>query len=98
MDESAIRVLLSRLARPHPSGGVAVERAALLAAGADFPAVIAWITAHDGQPETTVDAAPRGGLHGARIAGSGASTVKAPQRYVLQAGELNQDFHRKVKS
>jgi hypothetical protein len=89
MDEAAIRDLLSRLARAHPSGGVVVERAALLAAGADFPAVIAWITEHDGQPETTVDSAPRGGLHGARIASGGESTRKAPQRYVLRAGELN---------
>ena len=90
MDESAIRDLLSRLARAHPSGGVVVERAALLAAGADFPAVIAWITEHGGQPETTVETAPRGGLHGARIAsGGGESTRKAPQRYVLRAGQLN---------
>ena len=46
MDDEAIRALLSRLARPHPSGGQAIERAALLAAGADFTQVIAWIDAH----------------------------------------------------
>ena len=89
MDESAIRVLISRLGRPHASGGVVVERAALLASGADFTAVIAWITAHDGRPETTVNAAARGGLHGARIAGGGEPTRKVPERYVLPAGQLS---------
>ena len=89
MDDSAIRVLISRLGRPHPSGGVVVERAALLASGAEFTAVVAWITAHDGRPGTTANAAPRGGLHGSRIAGGGEPTRKLPERYVLPPGQLS---------
>ena len=89
MDDSHIRILVSRLARPHPSGGVVVERAALLAAGTDFPAVIAWITAHYGEPEAIIDRSARGGLHGARIVSGGQPTPRTPQRYVLPAGELD---------
>ncbi len=88
MDEDAIRALLSRLARPHPSGGKTIERAALLAAGADFPQVIAWITDHDGQPEAVVASTARGGLHGSRLSGGGAGGQPAPLRYVIDPGVL----------
>ena len=44
MDDGEIRTLLSRLARPHASGGQVIERAAILAEGAEFPAILAWIT------------------------------------------------------
>jgi len=40
MDDLEINALVTRLSRPHPSGGVVIERAAILAAGADFPAVM----------------------------------------------------------
>jgi len=89
MDDDAIRALLSRLARPHPSGGEVVERAALLAAGADFPQVMAWITDHDGQPESAVASTATLGLHGTRIAGGGEATQREPQRYVLPSGSLS---------
>jgi hypothetical protein len=46
VDDDAIRALVTRLARPHPSGGDVIERAAILAEGADLAAVMAWITAH----------------------------------------------------
>ncbi len=82
MDDDAIRILVTRLARPHRSGGEVVERAAILAAGADSAAVLAWITAHDGQPEPVVPAASRRGLHGAR------STEGESLRYVLPPGAL----------
>lgn len=88
MDDPAIRVLLSRLARPHPSGGQVIERAALLAAGSDFPDLIAWITAHAGKPEATVGSARSLGLLGSRIADGGTTGQRAPHRYVLPAGEL----------
>jgi hypothetical protein len=89
MDEAAIRALLSRLARPHPSGGKTIERAALLAAGADFPQVMAWIDEHHGQPETTTPTAVGGGLHGSRMSGGGVQVPqRTPQRYVLEAGVL----------
>ncbi len=88
MDESEIRVLLSRLARPHPSGGQVIERAALLAAGSDFPDLIAWITTHAGEPETAAAPGRALGLHGTRIADGATAGRRAPQRYVLPAGAL----------
>lgn len=88
MDDDDIRALLSRLARPHPSGGQAVERAALLAAGPDFPQVLAWITAHDGHPEALVPATVSGGLHGGRTGSRGSRDQTAPLRYVLGTGVL----------
>jgi hypothetical protein len=88
VDDAEISALVSRLARPHPSGGVVIERAAILAAGVDFPAVIEWIIAHDGKPETTVSAAPRRGLHGSRLNDSGGTESRTPLRFVLPAGAL----------
>ncbi len=85
MDDDAIVALVTRLARPHRSGGKVIERAAILAAGADSPAVIDWIEAHAGKPEETVPTASRRGLHGDRLAG-GSASPRAPQRFVLPAG------------
>jgi hypothetical protein len=87
MDDDAIRVLLTRLARPHPSGGEVIERAAILAEGANSAAVMTWIAAHAGIPEATVATAPRHGLHGSRLNDSGAEP-RTPLRYVLPAGAL----------
>jgi hypothetical protein len=82
--DEAIRALVTRLARPHASGGTVIERATLLAEGPDFTAIVAWITAHDGRPESAVEA-PSGGLHGGR----GRETPTGPPlRYVLPAGAL----------
>src|SRR4051794_12783402 len=86
-DDAAIRAVVERLARSHRSGGVVIERAAILAEGADCTAVVEWITAHDGQPEEAVAPAPSGGLHGARLSES-ASSSRFPARYVLPAGAL----------
>ncbi len=58
VDEDAIQALVTRLARPHSSGGEVIERAAILAEGADFAAVMEWITAHNGILETQVAKAP----------------------------------------
>jgi hypothetical protein len=88
MDDPEIRSLLSRLARVHPSGGQVIERAALLAAGSSFPEVIAWITAHDGKPESAAASARTLGLHGTRIADGGAPQQRPPHRYVLPPSEL----------
>jgi hypothetical protein len=87
MDDDAIRALVTRLARPHRSGGQIIERAAILAAGADSPAVIDWILAHAGTPEQTVSTTARRGLHGARLAGA-TEAPRTPQRFVLPAGVL----------
>jgi hypothetical protein len=50
-DDDAIRALVTRLGRPHRSGGRVIERATLMAEGADFTAVMAWIEAHGGEAE-----------------------------------------------
>jgi hypothetical protein len=79
-----IRLLVTRLARPHPSGGHVIEHAAILAAGPDATAILAWIADHDGHPEAVAPtAAP--GLHGARVRPGGS----APRRYVLPAGAVS---------
>jgi hypothetical protein len=86
MDDDGIRLLVKRLARPHASGGDVVERASILAEGADFPSIMTWISDHAGVPEAQVLATPKG-LHGARLDGGGAPP-RAPSRYVLPAGAL----------
>ncbi len=86
--DAEIQALVRRLARPHPSGGAVVERAALLASGNDFAAVLAWITDHAGVAEVMESEAPRSGLHGARIGLSGGTEPRTPLRFVLPAGAL----------
>ncbi len=86
--DAEIHALVKRLARPHSSGGLVVERAALLASGGDFAAVLAWIADHAGVAEVVVSEAPRRGLHGARVGLSGASESRTPLRFVLPAGAL----------
>jgi hypothetical protein len=85
VDDEAIRVLVTRLSRAHPSGGGVIERAAILAEGADFDAVLAWIIAHDGRPEAAAAPVASGGLHGARHE----RPAGAPARYVLPAAALS---------
>ena len=82
--DDAIRALLVRLSRPHPSGGKVIERAAILASGADVEAVMRWIAAHAGQPETAPSAGSPRGLHGSRV-----ETAHTPRRYVLPADALD---------
>lgn len=90
MDDSEIKTLISRLSRPHPTGGVVIERAALLANGSDFPKLIDWITAHAGRPDAVPVASARGGgLHGARFSGQERNGASAPLRYVLPNGALD---------
>jgi hypothetical protein len=88
MDEDAILALVTRLARPHASGGQVIERAAILAEGADFPAVMEWITDHAGQPEAVAAPSSTRGLHGPRVDGNGARP-RPPARFVLPAGALD---------
>jgi hypothetical protein len=87
MEDLEINALLTRLSRPHPSGGVVIERAAILAAGTDYPAVLDWITAHAGTADT-IPATRNRGLHGSRI-DTDASASRAPLRFVLPAGALH---------
>lgn len=86
--DDAIRAVVSRLARPHASGGTVVERAALLAEGADFAAVMAWVSAHGGEPEATPSAAPSPGLHAARTTASAEPGGGRARRFLFPPGAL----------
>jgi hypothetical protein len=88
MDDLEINARVTRLSRPHSSGGVVIERAAILAAGTDYPAVVDWITAHAGTADTPPATRARG-LHGSRV-DIDASSSRAPLRFVLPAGALDQ--------
>ena len=88
MDDDPILALVRRLARPHASGGAVIERAAILADGADFASVMAWIADHHGQPEASVTAGSTHGLHGSRLKNTGTAQRTTPLRYVLPAGTL----------
>jgi hypothetical protein len=86
--DEAIRAVVTRLSRPHASGGDVIERAAIVAEGADATAIIRWILAHAGQPETSVPRASSGGLHGARLSRGAGAEGGPPSRYVLPVGAL----------
>jgi hypothetical protein len=87
MDDEAIRTLVTRLSRPHPSGGKVIERAAILAEGADSSAVLTWITAHAGEPEEPAPGpSGRPGLYSARL---DEGDRRPPLRYVLPQGVLS---------
>jgi hypothetical protein len=81
-----IRALVARLSRKHPSGGKVIERAAILAEGANSAAILQWIADHDWEPEEAkAPKADRGGsgIHGMRReADRGRPQAKAPSRYV----------------
>jgi hypothetical protein len=86
MDDDEIRAVVKRLSRPYASGGEVIERAAILAAGGDFQAIMAWIVAHDGRAEAAAPTAPGRGLHGSRYS-IGADDA-TPVRFLLPAGAL----------
>jgi hypothetical protein len=88
VDDDAIRSLLTRLARAHPSGGAVVESAAIRAEGGDYDAVIAWIRAHGGEPEARTAKASTFGLHGSRVRDAESAEARVPSRFVLPAGVL----------
>ncbi len=88
VDDNAIRALVTRLARPHSSGGKVIERAAILAEGTDSAAIMEWITAHAGIPEVTVATSPRHGLHGSRLGDGSRAESRTPTRFVLPTGAL----------
>ncbi len=88
-NDDEIRALLSRLSRRHPSGGTVIERAAIVAEGADSAAVVAWILDHAGEAEAAADVSSKRGLHSPRLSGLMGSEPRAPARYVLPAGVLN---------
>lgn len=87
MNDLEITTLIRNLSRPHPSGGVVIERAAILAAGADFPQIVDWIISHAGTPETNASTGRGHGLHGSRNAGARHASSH-PTRFILPAGTL----------
>ena len=89
MEDDEIRVLVARLARPHPSGGTVIERAAIIAQGTGSEDVIAWVVAHGGVPEATVETSAPSGLHGRRHELTGGGRSKAPSRFVLPPDALD---------
>lgn len=88
MDETAIRKVVTRLARPTKTGGHVIERAAVLAEGADFGAIEAWIIESGGKPETLADATGGGGVHSRERDTGRTSTTEVPARYLLPAGAM----------
>lgn len=89
MEDDAIRALVTRLARADGSGARVIERASILADGADFAEVMAWITARGGIPETVVPAA-RGGLHDRHFDRQAGTVAPVPRRFILPPGALDQ--------
>ena len=87
MDDEEIRALVTRLARPHKSGGKVIERAAIFADGSDFAEVMAWITARGAKPEAVVSTA-RSGLHNRDDEAGKAAADQTPRRFVLPPDAL----------
>jgi hypothetical protein len=86
LDDDVIRALVRRLARPHASGGEVIERSVILAEGSDSAAIIAWIIAHSGVPDSTAATASKHGLHGSREQLALNPALRPPLRFVLPAG------------
>ena len=89
VDDDEIRSLVARLARADPSGGTVIERAAIVAEGADFDAVMTWILAHGGTPEAAVESSTSHGLHGSRLQQDRGASPRTPSRFVLPPGALD---------
>lgn len=89
VDDAEINALVKRLSRPHRSGGVVIERAAIMAAGVDSMAVIDWILDHSGIPEAAVSPPRNRGLHGGNLSDSDVPAVRRAQSFVLPPGTVS---------
>jgi hypothetical protein len=90
VDDDAIRTLVRRLARPHPSGGTVIERVAIVAEGTGSEDVMTWILAHGATPEAVVaKKSTRRGLHGLNDDAVGTAEARSPSRFILPAGALD---------
>jgi hypothetical protein len=67
-----------------------IERAGIVAEGAESAAVVAWILDHAGEPEAAAEGSPSRGLHSPRVSGPAEPVPRAPARYVLPAGALTE--------
>ena len=83
-DTDAIAAIVKRLARPHPSGGTVIGRPVILAEGARATAILAWIAAHGGAPDSTLPSVRSKGLH-SPSPGVGGQRDATPGRYILPA-------------
>jgi hypothetical protein len=72
-----------RLARPHSSGGMVIERSVILAEGSDSAAILTWISDHDGVADSTAPTTRGTGLHGLRA--ETAAPAGPARRFVLPA-------------
>jgi hypothetical protein len=89
IEETTIRAIVVRLARPSASGARVVERAAILAEGSDCAEIVAWIVRKGGEP-CDDGTAPHGrGLHAERANARSSPASVAPSRYVLPASALD---------
>jgi hypothetical protein len=87
--DEQIRALVARLSRSHRDGGRVIERAAIMAEGANRAAILDWITARAWAPEDAAEEATgRGGsgMHGMRREAQ-ALRARAPRRYVSPPGD-----------
>ena len=75
--------LVARLARPHISGGMVIERAVILAEGHNSAAILSWISDHGGVADATAKTTRTQGLHGPRAGAAGDSGP--PRRFLLPA-------------
>jgi hypothetical protein len=84
--DEALRDRVARLSRPQRGGRRVIERAAILAEGADSAAILDWLAAASWAPEDAPAAgAHRGGsgLHGMRQESQrGQARPEHPRRYV----------------
>jgi hypothetical protein len=92
IDDETIRPVVRRLSRRHASGGDVIERAAIIAE-ANSAAILAWVTAHDGQPEAPAPSDSGRGLPSGRLSGGRDTRSATPRRYVLPPGALSDDRH-----
>jgi hypothetical protein len=83
MTTDAIADLVRRLARPHDSGGMVIERSVIIAEGANSAAIMSWISDHDGIADSTAASTRSHGLHGPRA--NAALQAEPPRRFVLPA-------------
>jgi hypothetical protein len=81
----AIGAVVKRLARPHASGGMVVERSVIMAEGTSSAEILSWISDHDGVADFTVTAVRSKGLHGSRIDAHAAPKDAPARRFVLPA-------------
>jgi hypothetical protein len=75
--------VVRRLARPHASGGMVIERSVILAEGANSAAILNWIAEHDGIADSTAPSTRGHGLHGSRA--NAPPQDAPPRRFVLPA-------------